>query len=261
MGKQSWVFSPQEQSTVATIQCADKIFEDIQSVIFDKDGTLANSEAFLKSLGQKRSRLIDARIPGVQEPLLMAFGLEGDRLNPSGLLAVGGRRDNEIAAAAYIAETGRDWVEALEIAQTAFEEADRYLPRKADHTPLFPEVLEMLKSLGNAGVKLGIISSDTLENVQDFVHKNLLGELIQVQWGEGAGLTKPNPAILSSTCEALGIPLHSTLMVGDADTDVIMAQRAGVAGCIGVSWGWTEAIALPQADVILKQPGQIQVIP
>jgi phosphoglycolate phosphatase len=243
------------------IQCGDQIFHNIQAVIFDKDGTLAHSEAFLKNLGQKRSRLIDAQIPGVQEPLLMAFGLEGDRLNPSGLLAVGGRRDNEIAAAAYVAETGRDWVEALEIAQTAFQDADRYLQRKADFTPLFADVLTILKALSSAGVKLGIISSDTLENVRDFVEKNLLSELIQVQWGEGDGLTKPNPAIFTSTCAALGVPAVATLMVGDAATDMIMAQRAGAAGCIGVAWGWAGAIALSEADVMLKHPGQIQIIP
>ncbi len=108
---------------------------NIQAVLFFKDSTLADVESFLKSIGQKRSRLIDAKIPGVQEPLLMAFGLEDNQINAAGLLAVGTRR-KAIAAAAYVAETGRNWVEALEIASTAFAEADQYLQRKADHTPL-----------------------------------------------------------------------------------------------------------------------------
>lgn len=245
---------------MVVLQCGNKTFHGIEAVIFDKDGTLANSENFLKSLGQKRSRLVDARIPGVQEPLLLSYGLEGSCLNPRGLLAVGGRRDNEIAAAAYVAETGRDWMEALEIVQSAFREADDFLKRKADHTPLLAGTLEILRSLSNAGVKLGIVSSDTLENVQDFVQKYQLVDLFQMQWGEGQGLTKPNPAIFYTACEALGVPPTATLMVGDAATDMIMGRTAGAAGCIGAGWGWTTEIVLPQADVMLSQPCQIEVI-
>ncbi|MGB8702754.1 MAG: HAD family hydrolase, partial [Thermosynechococcaceae cyanobacterium] len=116
---------------MVNVRCRDKTFSDIQAIIFDKDGTLANVEAYLKSLGQKRARLVDARVPGVQEPLLMAFGVEGNSLNPMGLLAVGSRQENQIAAAAYVAETGRGWAEALQTAIAAFTEAEGYLPSKA----------------------------------------------------------------------------------------------------------------------------------
>jgi len=54
---------------MATIQCGDVTFTAIAAVIFDKDGTLADSQDYLRNLGQKRARLIDAQIPGVQEPL------------------------------------------------------------------------------------------------------------------------------------------------------------------------------------------------
>ncbi|HEY9633534.1 MAG TPA: HAD family hydrolase, partial [Coleofasciculaceae cyanobacterium] len=94
---------------MVTIRCRDVTFSNIQAVIFDKDGTLEDSQVFLRELGQKRSRIIDAQIPGIGEPLLMAFGINGDTLDPTGLMAVGSRRESEIAAAAYIAETGRGW--------------------------------------------------------------------------------------------------------------------------------------------------------
>jgi phosphoglycolate phosphatase len=247
---------------VVAIQCGEISFANIEAVFFDKDGTLANSEAFLRSLGQKRSRLVDAQVPGVQEPLLMAFGLEGSTLNPKGLVAVGGRRDNEIAAAAYIAETGRDWVEALEIAQSAFQEADGYLKRKADHTPLFDGCLETLRSLSHAGLKLGIISSDTLANVQDFAHTYQLSDYLQLQWGEGlnSGLRKPDPEIFHSACQKLGINPKAALMIGDAATDMNMARAAGAGGCIGAAWGWSQTITLAQADVMLEHPAQIKAV-
>ncbi|MGL5195823.1 MAG: HAD family hydrolase, partial [Chroococcales cyanobacterium] len=47
---------------MTTIQCRDIKFERIEAIIFDKDGTLEDSEDFLRLLGQKRSRIIDARV-------------------------------------------------------------------------------------------------------------------------------------------------------------------------------------------------------
>ena len=44
------------------ITCKHRIFNNIDAIIFDKDGTLADSENFLRELAFKRARLIDAQI-------------------------------------------------------------------------------------------------------------------------------------------------------------------------------------------------------
>lgn len=244
---------------MTTIRCRDKVFQNIQAVLFDKDGTLADAESFLKSLGQKRSRLIDAQVPGVQEPLLMAFGLEG-QLNPAGLLAVGSRRENEIAAAAYVAETGRDWLESMEIACSGFAEADKYLKRKADHTPLIDGGLDLLKSLAIAEFRVGFLSSDTTENVRDFVQKYQLESYIQLQMGIDQGPTKPDPVLFQQACASLGVAPETTLMIGDSQADIKMADAAGAAGCIGFTGGWTTPIHLDNADVAIAQFDEVQVV-
>ncbi len=220
---------------MVSIRCQGVTFQNIQAVLFDKDGTLANSEAFLRSLAQKRSRLIDAQFPGVQEPLLMAFGVEGDRLNPAGLMAIGTRQENEIAAAAYVTETGRDWIESLETVRSAFIEADQYMKRKADHTPLLPGVLPLLQALTTAGLRLGILSSDSTNNVKDFVEKYQLEAYFQLQIGAG-NLSKPDPLLLQQACNALKVSPSQTLVIGDSQADIQLA-RAGAAGCIGVKGG------------------------
>ena len=110
-----------QEIILVTIRCGDpagicsavRVFRNIEAVIFDKDGTLEDSQSYLRELGIKRARLIDAQIPGIGEPLLMAFGMQNNQLDPAGLMAVGSRHENEIAAAAYIAETGRSWFESL----------------------------------------------------------------------------------------------------------------------------------------------------
>ena len=247
------------RSQVATIRCEDQTFDQIEAVIFDKDGTLADVDSFLKSLAQKRSRLTDAQVPGVQEPLLLAFGVEESQLNPAGLQAVGSRRENEIAAAAYIAETGKDWHQALEIAQSAFAEADSYLKRKSDHTPLFPGARVVLQALKTANAKVGILSADLPQHIDDFINRFDLATCVDGYQGVEGTLSKPDPLLYEQLCTQLQVNPERTLMVGDAQLDLIMAQSAGAAGCIQVTWGWPAAKSYAEASVVLQRWEQFQI--
>ncbi len=244
---------------MVAINCRGVIFQDIQAIIFDKDGTLEDSQDFLRNLGQKRARLIDAKIPGIGEPLLMAFGIDGNNINPTGLMAVGSRRENEIAAAAYIAETGRGWLESLTIVKEAFEEADQILPKS---TPgyLFTGSLEVLKYLSQAGIKLGILSADNTTAVQNFVRYYQLNDYIQLEMGVNDSPSKPDPELFLQACQKLGVKPVTTLMVGDSPTDIEMGRKAGAAGCIGICWGKPEANHLQAADIAIAHLEEIQVL-
>ena len=226
--------------------------------MFDKDGTLEDSEAYLRNLGQKRTRLIDAQIPGIGDPLSMAFGIQDDTLDPTGLLAVGSRRETEIAAAAYIAETGRGWVESLAIARRAFLEADQFIGTAP--SPLFVGSLEILKYLSEAGLKLAILSAATTERVRAFVQLHQLDDYVLVQMGVEQGPSKPDPALFLQACLALGVEPSATLMVGDSAGDIEMARGAGAAGCIGICWGKAAASHLQVADVAIAHLDEIKIL-
>lgn len=252
---------------MVNIQCRNVRFSNIQAIIFDKDGTLEDSEAYLRNLGQKRSRIIDAQIPGVGDPLSMAFGIQGGTLDPTGLLAVASRRETEIAAAAYIAETGRGWLECLAIARRAFEEADQHIGTAP--SPLFVGSLEVLKYLSESGLKLGILSAASTERVKAFVARHQLGDYVQLQMGVDQGPSKPDPALFLQACQTLGVEPSATLMVGDSAGDIEMARRAGAAGCIGIRWVSSDSplamkgrlvAHLQTADIAIEQLDEIQVL-
>ncbi|HLO51815.1 MAG TPA: HAD family hydrolase [Kamptonema sp.] len=244
---------------MVNIKCQGVTFQNIQAVIFDKDGTLEDSQEFLRNLGLKRSRLADAQIPGIGEPLLMAFGIDGSKIDPTGLMAVGSRRENEIVAAGYIAETGRGWLESLTIARRAFDEADQML-KNAAPSPLFVGSLEVLKYLSEAGLKLGILSAATTETVRTFVERHQLKDYIQLEMGvDSANLNKPDPALFLQACQKLGVEPTVTLMVGDSAGDIEMARNAGAAGCIGICWGNAKASHLEKADVAIASLDELAI--
>jgi phosphoglycolate phosphatase len=239
-----------------SIDCLSHQFTDIQAIIFDKDGTLEDSGDYLRNVAQKRARLIDAQIPGVGEPLLMAFGVNGLTLDPAGLQAVGSRYENEIAAAAYIAETGRGWSASLEIVRGAFTEVDRVM----ESTPaaMFPGCQESIESFAAVGIKLGIVSAATTSQVVNFANYHKLQSHFQVLLGSDLQFAKPDPRLFQFACQELGVNPARTLMVGDSSWDMVMGSQGGAAGCIGISWG-RSGKPLVMADVSIEHLSQLRI--
>ena len=242
---------------MATIKCGNITFNNIQAILFDKNGTLEDSETYLRSLAQRAARLIDAQVPGIGEPLLMAFGVNGTSLNPAGLIAVASRRETEVACAAYIAETGKGWFESLKIATQALDEADKYIEQTP--SPLFVGSLDLLKYLQEGGLKLGILSAATTKEVHNFVANHQLNDYIQLEMGVDEGPSKPDPVLFLQACQALEVEPGATLMVGDSVGDMQMARNAKAAGCIGITWvGKSDNIR--GADVVINQLDEIQIL-
>ncbi|MEH2465127.1 HAD family hydrolase [Nostoc sp.] len=242
---------------MVTIKCGNITFDNIQAILFDKNGTLEDSETYLRSLAQRAARLIDAQVPGIGEPLLMAFGVNGSSLNPAGLIAVASRRETEVACAAYIAETGRGWFESLKIATQALDEAEKYIEQTP--SPLFVGSLDLLKYLREGGLKLGILSAATTKEVHNFVANHQLNDYIQLEMGVDEGPSKPDPVLFLQACQALEVEPGATLMVGDSVGDMQMARNAKAAGCIGITWvGKSDNIR--GADVVINQLDEIQIL-
>ncbi|HIK24585.1 MAG TPA: HAD family hydrolase [Thermosynechococcus sp. M46_R2017_013] len=241
--------------------CQGRCFHSVAAVIFDKDGTLADVAHYLRWVAIARAVKIAEHFPNLKETLLQAFGVIGEHLDPTGLQAVGTRQENLIAAAAFVATQGIPWIAALERAKAAFSEADREFTVKAALTPLLPGVIELVQRLHGLGCALAVISNDRTIEIEAFLDTYHLKPFFQLWQGGDEPPTKPDPQVFLRVCDRLGVQPEQTVVIGDADSDGLMARRGGAAGSIGATWGWHAPPILNYCDCILASPLEMQIIP
>ena len=244
---------------MVAIACKNLVFDNIEAIIFDKDGTLEDSQAFWLKLAISRANSIDREIPGIWELLLQAFGIKNNLLEPEGLMAVGSRQENETVAAGCIASKGYGWFEAQKIASQAFIKADKAIAKTEKLSNLFPNSLETIEYLANSKLKLGILSADSTFGVQAFVANNNLEDCIELCMGTDGNLKKPNPKLFLKACRALNVLPHNSLMVGDSVGDIEMAKTAGARATIGFCPG-DRSSHLDIADIIISNISEIKIL-
>jgi phosphoglycolate phosphatase len=121
-----------------------------------------------------------------------------------------------------------------------------YADHIADASRPFEGLEAALDDLSARGCQLAVCT-----NKLEWLSRRLLDQLelsprfAAICGADTFGVSKPEPAILQQTVSRAGGQLASTIMVGDAGTDIGVARRAGVP-VVGVSFGYTE---VPIADL------------
>ncbi|MGB3446287.1 MAG: HAD family hydrolase [Xanthobacteraceae bacterium] len=121
-----------------------------------------------------------------------------------------------------------------------------YADHIADESRPFEGLEAALDDLAGCGYRLAVCT-----NKLEWLSRRLLDRLgltprfAAICGADTFGVSKPDPIILRQTVAKAGGAIASTIMVGDAGTDVGVARRAGVP-VIGVSFGYTE---VPIADL------------
>lgn len=237
----------------AGLRAGDVVFPQVDVIFWDKDGTLTDARAYWMEVGQRRVAWLAERVPGIETQLNAILGLTAEGLNPQGLLAVGSRRETEVATAAGLAAVGYDWLTAKALVEEGFATVAAQMAPQ----PLIPAALPLLEQLARRGVRQAILSADAPAQVEAFVRHNQLEPLLAGYWGVSDGPNKPSPSLVTTACTTLGVSPAQTLVIGDAPVDMMMAQSAGTAGGVGVTWGLHPAARLHQATVCVSHWGEL----
>ncbi len=111
----------------------------------------------------------------------------------------------------------------------------KHMKKDIDQIELFPEIEKVIKDLHELGVKLALVTSNSLHNVEQVLGPEIMGLFEQLECGVSIlGKTSKFKKVMKKT----RVPPEDILCVGDEIRDLEAAQKAGLAFG-AVTWGYT----------------------
>jgi len=118
--------------------------------------------------------------------------------------------------------------------------ADRYrfhyLVENNTHSPLFSGTLEMLKTLKSAGYWMAVATGKGRQGLDLVLKESDLSAYFLTTRTASETFSKPHPLMLEEIMHELAIEPEQTLMIGDTEYDMELAQNAGT-HALAVSYG------------------------
>ena len=204
---------------------------DLRLVIFDVDGTLVDSQAEIMA-AMTRAFVSQALTVPPREQVLQIIGLSLDvamsQLCPDAT-----------------PETQAELVAAYKHTYAAMRAESK------NHSPLYTGARDVIRTLA--------AQDHTLLAVATGKSRRGLDKLIEVHGLQGVfhseqvadyHPSKPNPSMILTALNELGVSPSRAVMVGDTTFDMDMARAAGVAK-VGVTWGY-HAPDLLRPDILIE---------
>ena len=122
-----------------------------------------------------------------------------------------------------------------------------------------PGIRDVLEELKAQGLSLGILTSNSQDNVSDFLQKNQMGSLFDFVYS-GTHLFGKDK-VLRKILQQQALAPEQLMYVGDETRDVDAAKKVGVKA-IAVSWGFNSSAALVarNPDVAIDYPRQLMEV-
>ncbi len=211
-----------------------------KAIIFDLDGTLIDS---VPDLAGALNTLLDneAGHPALpQDKVRVMIGNGVTKLIERGLKAHGAAHDAGIVS---------DLVPKF---------MDIYLPRATRETYIYKGGAQMLKSLRERGIKIGLCTNKPTDvSIRILTDLGIAGYFSSIIGGTSGHAPKPDPAPMLACLDELGVAAKEALFVGDSTADVKTARNTNMPVVV-MSYGYT---AIPAAelggDLVIDTLGEV----
>lgn len=111
-----------------------------------------------------------------------------------------------------------------------------YLVKNDTHSPLFNGAKDVLQTLKDNGYWMAIATGKGREGLDLVLNESELGSFFLTTRCASETFSKPHPQMLEEIMHELAIEPEQTLMIGDTEYDMELAQNAG-AHSLAVSYG------------------------
>ncbi len=189
-------------------------------LVFDWDGTLVDSQA--RIVGSFQNAIADVALPersSAQITHVVGLSLE---LAIATLFPDASPQQHSLLAQGY---------------------RHHFFNAQANASPLFPKVVDGLQAFHKAGYDLAVATGKSRRGLDQALAETQLLTLFHSTRTADETCSKPNPQMLHEIMDELAILPNETLMIGDTDYDLQMAQNAGVAS-VAVTYGMHEKTRL-----------------
>ena len=193
-------------------------------LVFDWDGTLVDSiERIVTSLQFASKQAADVRLSETRARDVIGLGLMEAiaKLHP------------ELDATRH----------ADELNNIADAYRQHYLHDNTVPAPLFNGVNRLLDELRDDGYTLAISTGKSRAGLEQSINEHRLAEYFATTRCAGENRSKPHPEMLHEILDELNFSATQTLMIGDSEHDLKMANNADMQ-CIGVTHGVHDAATL-----------------
>jgi len=230
---------------MAYVLIPNVIFDDVELILFDKDGTLIDLYTYWSKIVALRAKLISIGLEHIsgqsdlQKQLISVMGIDchNKRIKPEGPVIVHPRSVVQEKTVEYLQSIGFDSWRVPNVVTIAFGEADALSKYDLDDfiQPI-KGVDRVYESMRAHFVKCGIITTD-LHNRAEVAalaigwHPDVIIGVDDVERG------KPYPDMILEACATVGVEPRSTIVVGDSTKDIQCGTNAGVKASIAVCTG------------------------
>ena len=209
----------------------EKIFMDVEAIIFDKDGTLMDFDAFWVAVSRKAIEDILREVKREDIPIhliLSALGINDGVADVDGVLCKGTYEQMGQSVYDILREYKCD-IACDEVKRKVVTAYNRNSVA-GEVKPICPNLIDILSKLRNQSRKLAVATTDNKENTHKCLKKLGIEELFdRIYTDDGQTSLKPNPHCVYEFCRNYGIKRDRVLMIGDTMTDVEFAKNAGIA--------------------------------
>lgn len=233
------------------------LLEDVQTVLFDKDGTLVDLPSiwlpWVEDIG-KKLKLSMVEYPyrvGEIEQLLGASRLDG-KIDPKSPLAIGSVEESITIIAFLLYQKGIPWDSALLYARDSVEYADEQQNQSAS-LQLVVGIEELLIQLLSRGISLGVLTADNTDKANEQLNRLNISKYFDFVIGSDlVERSKPFPDLAYAARDHYGVRLENSIMIGDTNADIQLGKRADVKLTIGIaSYTGSEIMHLSEADLVI----------
>jgi len=239
-----------------SLQASDWRLDGVETVIFDKDGTLTDSHLYWGRIIELRATEIIERFNLETSvafyEICKAFGYNmiTKRLQPEGPVALVSRSKVISVVNTYLIHN-YGIMTSVEDMEGVFNKVQEQFQQKIiPYIRVLPGVKEFLDTLLFYNIKMAVVTSDSRESTNLAIKTLGLGSYFDIVIGrEDCVGTKEGGAPCQMAVDRLNANPATTITIGDAPVDITMARMCDLLGGVSVCTG-----QIPEEELQLHTP-------